>query len=369
MVHVLLDTCIYRSDPDRRSTPFRVLARLAREGRVKIHVPQMVQQELISAQQSEYEKLTRDASKALRGLGRKRMPLNADEPLSAATRAVRSLEIMLQEFAASELTRWWEDVGAVIHEIAPDHGVRVVRSYFEGAPPFKARKRRDDFPDAFIWECFRDIGHQSHPCVLITDDGGLVDAATSTKLEVFRDLTAFLESEFVADVVVEHLAEEQADDLKEVLRRNMPVVQEAIGVELRDLLDGELISLGKSYAPDPVRIDWIYDVQSLDLDLDDVELVDQSVLRLLFWVDVEVSVEYTLPRSRAREIPVKDREYMDIRDVDELTVAITDTAVPHVRGELWMELGTDLGASALSKGDLERLVQRSEIGLQAIEVE
>lgn len=50
MLHVVLDTSVYRANPRRNSPPFRALTRLAHAGKVQIHLPDLVKREFLSQQ-------------------------------------------------------------------------------------------------------------------------------------------------------------------------------------------------------------------------------------------------------------------------------------------------------------------------------
>jgi hypothetical protein len=51
MLHVLIDSCIYRADRKRNKPAFRAVARLARAGSLQVHIPTYVKDEVVSQQQ------------------------------------------------------------------------------------------------------------------------------------------------------------------------------------------------------------------------------------------------------------------------------------------------------------------------------
>ena len=56
MLDVLIDSCIYRADRKRSKSSFRIIARLARAGKLRVHVPTYVKNEVISQQQEDVGK-------------------------------------------------------------------------------------------------------------------------------------------------------------------------------------------------------------------------------------------------------------------------------------------------------------------------
>jgi hypothetical protein len=61
MLHIVLDTSTFRTNPRRTSPAFRTLSALARGGKIKIHVPHVIKREFLSQQ---YEQI----GAALQGL-------------------------------------------------------------------------------------------------------------------------------------------------------------------------------------------------------------------------------------------------------------------------------------------------------------
>ena len=55
MLHIVIDTSIYRTDPWRKKAASKAVERLAKAGKLKLHVPYFVKEEFISFARAEYE--------------------------------------------------------------------------------------------------------------------------------------------------------------------------------------------------------------------------------------------------------------------------------------------------------------------------
>ncbi len=71
MLHVVLDTSIYRQDPKREKSAFRALTRLCQGKKVKLHVPDFVRREFVSQQKQFMEKDILAAQKAAEAMIKK----------------------------------------------------------------------------------------------------------------------------------------------------------------------------------------------------------------------------------------------------------------------------------------------------------
>ncbi len=74
MIEVLLDTNIYASDPWRAKAGFIALTRLAKSGKLRLHIPYLVQKEFLSQQVEIQEKHINSISTAIVQLQRRVSP-------------------------------------------------------------------------------------------------------------------------------------------------------------------------------------------------------------------------------------------------------------------------------------------------------
>ena len=88
MIDVLLDTTSLRSDPTRRSSAWKMLKRLATDGKLRIHISDISRREFITHREQEF-----------------------NEQIANATKCIAKLsEICPNELKCNELTQTLEDI-------------------------------------------------------------------------------------------------------------------------------------------------------------------------------------------------------------------------------------------------------------------
>src|SRR5260370_40840606 len=68
MIHVVIDTTIYRKDPCRQKVEFQTIARLADAGLIKLYIPHVGLHEFATWLQAEYTNDLRHIKKALKSV-------------------------------------------------------------------------------------------------------------------------------------------------------------------------------------------------------------------------------------------------------------------------------------------------------------
>ena len=169
MIHVFLDTTVFRDDPLRRKAPFKVIERLAELGKVEIHVSDISRREFITQQEHHFDEQIGKLLSAIKDL---RTKIPNEQLLAGLQREVATVQAK-RETIATEFDGWLSRVNAHVHPIAEHHGASVVEKYFMGLPPFTKVKSRNDYPDAFIWEAVVDVAKEAKAPNLVTNDGPL----------------------------------------------------------------------------------------------------------------------------------------------------------------------------------------------------
>ena len=215
MLDVLIDSCIYRADRKRNKAAFRVIARLGRAGKLRVHVPTYVKNEVISKQQDDIGKnineLKSAAESILRTTGAAALTTFADDIVASVTAA----QAHAKQDLATEFQGWLQEVHAAEAPIQPDHGQRVTEAYFAGSPPFRSQKHRADFPDSFIWEAAVDIARQCGWLPVVSTDARFREAADAREdMEGFATLDDFVEDGAVQDALEELIPEAIATNIK-----------------------------------------------------------------------------------------------------------------------------------------------------------
>lgn len=156
MIHVVIDTSIYRADPKREKAAFRVLAKLATNGFIRVHIPHVVEREFSTQQLSSLEGAFGEAKKSVSSIRKKVSELLTPE-LIGIDKIIEAFRAKAEAEITGSLSNWAAEIGAEAHHTQPHHGKLVLDAYFSGSAPFSQPKERKDFPDAFIYESMRDV--------------------------------------------------------------------------------------------------------------------------------------------------------------------------------------------------------------------
>jgi hypothetical protein len=90
----------------------------------------------------------------------------------------------------------------------------VIEAYFAGAPPFREVKRREDFPDAFVYAALADLASRSAvPVAFVSADERLADACRRglPGVSVYKSLDDLIARADLAAALREHVLETQFD--------------------------------------------------------------------------------------------------------------------------------------------------------------
>lgn len=215
---VVLDSTSLQNVFFGNSVLLGTLSRLASKGEVRIHVPEVVLQEVTSQHVERISEAMRGASKSIDVL----QELSPYSPeFARASQLVKKGAAQLSEQLQSRIDTWLREARVAAVPIAPAHGGRVLGRYFSGRPPFRQAKNRQDFPDAFVWEAVIDLIGRSSGIHFVTNDTGFGPAV----------------QELAGKVIVHN-------DLKELFRTGaLPITVADADRELAGKLRGEVATL------------------------------------------------------------------------------------------------------------------------------
>jgi hypothetical protein len=145
MIEVILDTNIYSSDSLRRTARFNALVRLAKSGKLRLHIPHIVQKEFLSQQTEQFEQLTNSISNGIAELQRRTSPILVKR-LDEIKEDFSKIQDDLVSYPTLDFAKWIKEIHGIVHPVSETHGAKVIEDYFEGAPPFKNKKSRLDIP-------------------------------------------------------------------------------------------------------------------------------------------------------------------------------------------------------------------------------
>ena len=207
-IHVVIDAEVLRRDAARTRGAFRALGHLATAANVRIHVPEVARQEFLTAQEQSIDDEFREAISALKQ-ARSRLRRDHHEVLDNAIEQLKSAKGEAKRRVRNSFSSWIETNHVVIDPISSHHGSRVMEAYFQGAPPFRAAKHRDDIPDAFIYQSINDIATDGRDLVFITGDSRLRRSLDGLVGTLYSTIEEFIERENITQYLRRGIVESQ----------------------------------------------------------------------------------------------------------------------------------------------------------------
>jgi hypothetical protein len=194
-MHVILDTNILHQE-GLISRNMQRLERMAKTGRLKVCVPNLVLREFV----------TRKISDSLEVLS-KSQPIIHELPRKLPGSVVAEVAIKMAELNAifeaevekdynKAVAEWVERLHVEVLDFGSGTAERVFADYFAGEGAFRARKKRDDIPDSFIAYSILPVLQRDGHIAVIVKDGVLKSYfRTIDGPDVFDSLTDYFEAQ------------------------------------------------------------------------------------------------------------------------------------------------------------------------------
>lgn len=195
---IVIDTSVYRTDPQRKKLPFKAVRRLCEAGIARLHMPYIVEREFQTQQAELCRRDLENAVKSIKKVLRRGLPRTQGDLLSGLLSSLEEGAESVQEAAGQEFSEWVADLGGVQHRLTVEQSVAALDAYFEGRPPLKKPKNRDDIPDSFVFQQILEVYSECDNVVVIAGDNRLAEAARGLEgAEVFTSVGDFVENEVV----------------------------------------------------------------------------------------------------------------------------------------------------------------------------
>ncbi|HMP71489.1 MAG TPA: PIN domain-containing protein [Pirellulaceae bacterium] len=285
MVHVFLDTTVLRQGQTLGGATFSRLKDHAMAGRIKIHLSEISWQEFITAKQQQVDAAWDDIRRGLRKIkdlihGNRVIQILQNTEVANADSDKSSVK------AAAEY--WISQANAVVHGIHDRHARRVFEKYFAGSRPFKAIKRRDDIPDAFILEAVVDACRDFSPLHFISSDNHLIESLNGIDgIRTYSRLDDFLAISEIATREITKL------DWNKIINK---VVGETRLLDLlKELITYRIVGWGSIKLPNgrDAEITDVVEISNIKIDID--KTVDlEWTLGIPFDAELRCAVEFHL---------------------------------------------------------------------------
>ncbi|MBU0654635.1 MAG: DUF4935 domain-containing protein [Gammaproteobacteria bacterium] len=197
MLHIVLDSSIYRRDQNFKTSEFKVIKILSNEERIQIHLPYIVEHEFKSQvlkHSSDKVQTIKNNLSSLYGHN-KNNNFEWHKKLSFIQNLNENDIDSIAKESINYIDEWFLETKTHKHDIEKDDISLVFNNYFKGMKPFKDKKSREDIPDAFIFKTILNL-HELYAdnLIAIINDKDLRTACEEQGIIVYDSLNNFTRS-------------------------------------------------------------------------------------------------------------------------------------------------------------------------------
>jgi PIN domain len=367
MIHVVLDTSIFRSKPRLDSPEFKALGYLAKKECVCIHIPYVVEQEFVSHLSHEHEKKINGTIESLSGLINHQKATELVPELNQSLDKLRENKEELIGETKEVFIEWLDSVGAVRYDFSGTEAKEALNAYFCGSAPLKQPKNRNDIPDSLIYQAVKAL-HDKHGAYLhfVVNDGNLRGACESDGVTTYKSLSEFIDIDEAKACLKNALIEDNKGTVSQTLMQYASANKGEIIDKIESLLlgDGYRLIYGDSVPGESneIYVSGVGKPHSLEI-TDGIDHYGEGLFVLYFTALVEFTYEFAVHRSEAYDLDRK-KYYLEFLNDHYFNVETSDEF--SFVGRLELEYSSDFGVITTSNELLDAL-QNPEVTISELE--
>ena len=302
MIHIILDTNIYRANPARDSVDFLALSKLAKANELKLYLPYIVEREFQTQQREIYSKDFEKILSGLNGLSRKQLSNIFSSRIVDLEKEMKSIKSDLLSDAESQILVWSNSVNAERIPICLDQVNKAWEAYFTGTAPLKEPKIRDDIPDSFLIQAIIKIIQEHGTTHIVANDNKIKESFSENQNAVVHtSLAAFFESEEIQEKLKYIDLIEQIEKIKHGIaefEKDTGEIGLKVSLDLGEEISGEVIH-DKSIRDDNHEATIISygEVENLDLKFDAISYYGDGNFSIPFLAKLTVDAIYYIFKS------------------------------------------------------------------------
>ena len=326
MIHVVLDTNIYRSKPRLNSPEFKALSYLAKKGCICIHIPYVVEHEFLSFLFHEHEKKITEAIKAISMLIKKQKVTELVPELEKCLGQLKENKKELTIEPREDFLAWMTSVNVVRYGLSDTEAINALNAYFYGKAPLKQPKNRNDIPDSFIYQSIITL-HNKHGNKLhfVVNDGNLRGACQSDGISIYASLDEFIAIDEAKDYLKNALIEDNkvlvTRHLLQYATDNKDLIMDQIeSLMLND--EYRLINASNPGESNEIYVSGVYKPHAIDFS-DKVEHYGEGLFVIHFNALVELTCEFAVYKSDVYDLD-RTKYYVEYLNDHYYNVETTD---------------------------------------------
>lgn len=175
---------------------FKALEKLSKASVLRLYIPYVVMREFQTQQRERYSKDLLKAVSGLSGLCRKQLDKDILDKLNALKSLLDTESENILSNAENQISNWAANIGANLYPLSIEQANAALEAYFQGNPPLKSVKKREDIPDSFIVQSIHELNSKEN-CIHVVAGDGKVRAAFSDEENIctYKSLADFIETE------------------------------------------------------------------------------------------------------------------------------------------------------------------------------
>ena len=294
-MNIIIDSTEFKKDRGLNKSDISLIKDMGAEGFVKLHIPYFVYKECSSSSIADLTVDLKQLQSTLNSFERKGMGKSDIETAKKLEKEILKLE---KNVEASNKELWDEFVDeskAELYDFDEKDSIAVFDSYFTGGKPFKSLKKRDDIPDAFIYETIKKIS-STEEVYLVSGDNNLREKCESLKnvkiFSSFQELYADKEFNKLQEKYDKLKYTQRVADAKTILLDNKDSFDDAVYGYLSGKSYWHLYDTGLPSDNGEVSVYAIDDVK-IEIDELNIKFIDDKFFVPLI-VTGEASVDYAV---------------------------------------------------------------------------
>ena len=305
MIHIVLDTNIYRSDPNRSKLNFKAIERLGKANLLKLYIPYIVEREFQTQQREIYSKDVQKSLSGLDGLLRKQLSIDILEEIVSLKSRIEVIEEKILADAENQIVYWAESINATRYPLNMEQTSAALEAYFQGNPPLTSPKSRQDIPDSFIVQAIELLCAENGQLHVVAGDKKVRGSFSDNPLIItYKDLSEFIESDCIQNKL------KDPDTSNKLLKQALENYQEDTGeitLAISQYVGESIMSL--MVIDDSIRddsneamINGYDDAKNIKLDFTKTRYYGDGQFGIPFKLEIRVYVHYYMFKADAYDI-------------------------------------------------------------------
>jgi hypothetical protein len=367
-VPLVMDSSALLRDPKREKEATKALERLVAQGQVSLQLPHVVVREVISNLKGAANVELLKLEGAINSLERRVPSTVLQEHRESLRAAVHHLSQDLSQSIEEDFLAWLAAMHSTILPIAPEAGSKIMQAYFEGDPPFRAARQRDDIPDAFILDAIRDVAGLGFLHAVISDQRLAETVRSLQDPTVYASLDDFIASSAIQAALRRLAGTANLELLRRIAMEEPELLEEDISTDYIDQLAGETL-----YSPwivgdnSEATISMVDELEDLAFDWSAAEYYGDGSVSVPFSFKTDVYADSYIYKSDFYAMSDEAAEDLSITDWNDHYYQAEAEYPVEVSGRATMTLPLDLSAAPLTREALAEIVPEGHLKIDSID--